>query len=212
MTKPTILKVTNAMKKPLTKLSVISAVSKVLTRTALTTAARITPMTDITELAQSLKAAAIDAKELAIIARYSKGRAAAEKFYALANPNNVIALVEALEKAQRANAAQDDHINQQQDRIEQLEKGHQEAAKQINSWRRMAKQNIAEREKDMAELDAARQRIAELESRTVKLPAERFCPAEYAGSQLWSETEVWNQAISACNGALHTAGIKVEDE
>ena len=59
-------------------------------------------MSDITELAQSLKAAAIDAKELAIIARYSKGRAAAEKFYALANPNNVIALVEALEKAQAA--------------------------------------------------------------------------------------------------------------
>lgn len=58
-------------------------------------------MTDITELAQSLKAAAIDAKELAIIARYSKGRAAAEKFYALANPNNIIALVEALEKAQQ---------------------------------------------------------------------------------------------------------------
>ena len=58
-------------------------------------------MTDITELAQSLKAAAIDAKELAIIARYSKGRAAAEKFYALANPNNVLALVEALEKAQQ---------------------------------------------------------------------------------------------------------------
>ncbi|ELT6814169.1 ead/Ea22-like family protein [Klebsiella pneumoniae] len=58
-------------------------------------------MSDITELAQSLKAAAIDAKELAIIARYSKGRAAAEKFYALANPNNVIALVEALEKAQQ---------------------------------------------------------------------------------------------------------------
>lgn len=61
--------------------------------------------TDITELAQSLKAAAIDAKELAIIARYSKGRAAAEKFYALANPNNVLALVEALEKAQQRNAA-----------------------------------------------------------------------------------------------------------
>jgi hypothetical protein len=57
-------------------------------------------MTDITELAQILKAAAIDAKELAIIARYSC-RAAAEKFYALANPNNVIALVEALSKAQQ---------------------------------------------------------------------------------------------------------------
>lgn len=62
-------------------------------------------MTDITELAPAMKAAAIDAKELAIIARYSKGRAAAEKFYALANPNNVLALVEALEKAHAENTA-----------------------------------------------------------------------------------------------------------
>lgn len=57
-----------------------------------------------------------------------------------------------------------------------------------------------------------RSRIAELESRTVKLPAERFCPAEYAGSQLWSETEVWNKAITACADALRAAGIKVEAE
>lgn len=56
------------------------------------------------------------------------------------------------------------------------------------------------------------QRIAELESRTVKLPAERFCPAEYAGSQLWSETEVWNKAITACTDELRAAGIKVEAE
>ncbi|MEA4609946.1 hypothetical protein VBQ92_17080 [Klebsiella pneumoniae] len=56
------------------------------------------------------------------------------------------------------------------------------------------------------------QRIAELESRTVKLPAERFCPAEYAGSQLWSETEVWNKAITTCADALRAAGIKVEAE
>ncbi|MDJ4950429.1 ead/Ea22-like family protein [Salmonella enterica] len=47
-------------------------------------------------------------------------------------------------------------------RIAELEKGHQEAAKQINSWRRLAKQNIAERGKDISELEAARQRIAEL--------------------------------------------------
>ncbi len=50
------------------------------------------------------------------------------------------------------------------------------------------------------------------ESRTVKLPAERFCPAEYAGSQLWSETEVWNKAITACADALRADGIKVEAE
>ncbi|XFW61488.1 ead/Ea22-like family protein [Klebsiella pneumoniae] len=61
-------------------------------------------------------------------------------------------------------------------------------------------------------LENAQQRIAELESRTVKLPAERFCPAEYAGSQLWSETEVWNKAITACADELRAAGIKVEAE
>ncbi|EDJ5685684.1 protein Ead [Salmonella enterica] len=46
-------------------------------------------------------------------------------------------------------------------RIAELEKGHQEAAKQINSWRRLAKQNIAEHGKDISELEAARQHIAE---------------------------------------------------
>lgn len=48
-----------------------------------------------------------------------------------------------------------------EERIAELEKGHQEAAKQINSWRRLAKQNIAERGKDISELEAALQRIAE---------------------------------------------------
>ncbi|HBY5919905.1 TPA: hypothetical protein ACTV60_003168 [Klebsiella pneumoniae] len=36
-----------------------------------------------------------------------------------------------LEKAQRANAAQDDHINQQQDRIDQLEKKNAEIGKHV---------------------------------------------------------------------------------
>ncbi|MEC5336192.1 ead/Ea22-like family protein [Klebsiella oxytoca] len=82
---------------------------------------------------------------------YAEGRSLADDHYAesritvvdVSDPD-VLALVEALEKAQRANAAQGDHIVQQQDRIEQLEKGNQYAAK----------------------------RIAELESRTVtvKLP------------------------------------------
>ncbi|EAM5324381.1 ead/Ea22-like family protein [Salmonella enterica] len=97
-------------------------------------------------------------------------------------------------------------------RIAELEKGHQEAAKQINSWRSLAKQNIAERGKDISELEAARQRIAELEAREVTLPAEKFCPSEYAGSQYWEETEVWNKAISACAVAVGAAGIKVKGE
>lgn len=60
-------------------------------------------------------------------------------------------------------------------------------------------------------LDAAEKRIAELEAREVTLPAEKFCPSEYAGSQYWEETEVWNKAISACAVAVRAAGIKVKE-
>ncbi|HHZ9151101.1 hypothetical protein MXL48_05155 [Klebsiella quasipneumoniae] len=152
-------------------------------------------MTNITELAQSLKAAAIDAKELAIIARYSKGRAAAEKFYALANPNNVLALVEALEKAQQVG---EELCKLLPPGVEYMDPPDGGDVTPLEGVRRMV-------------VDY-RQRIAELESSTVKLPTERFCPAEYAGSQLWSETEVWNKAITTCADALRAAGIKVEAE
>ncbi|EPH1426124.1 ead/Ea22-like family protein [Klebsiella aerogenes] len=198
-------------------------------------------MTDITELAQSLKAAAenaIGAHER--LAAYPYGEIIdisqhegeqididitdINEFHEEANPANILALVEALEKAQSANAAQDDHINQQQDRIEQLEKGHQEAAKQITSWVRIAKQNIAEREKDIAELDAARQRIAELESRTVtvKLPDDEDGQAYGFGK--WSNGKLpataGTMTIAYCEDAWRAAfevfasavGIKVEAE
>lgn len=89
---------------------------------------------------------------------------------------SIRALVKALESALRANVSQNDHINQQQDRIDQLEKGHNEAARHIHSWRRLANQNIVEREKDIAALTDARRRIAELEARTVtvQLPAHKY--------------------------------------
>lgn len=64
----------------------------------------------------------------------------------------------------------------------------------------------------LAILEAAEHRIAELEARAVTLPAEKFCPSEYAGSQYWEETEVWNKAISACAVAVRAAGIKVKGE
>ena len=180
-------------------------------------------MTDITELAHRLKAAADREMICRDVAETS------EIWERTVTPENILALVEALEnsesrlhevavacataeqaleKAQTINAAQDDHINQQQDRIDQLEKGHQEAAKQINSWRRMAKQNIAEREKDIAELDAARQRIAELESRTVKLPDLRQIVS--GGRYVWSDG-VYNYSQDV-KVALAAAGIKVEAE
>lgn len=99
------------------------------------------------------------------------------EFIALANPANVLALAEALEKVQGMEAYWKVQCRGITDHCEVLQA-----------------------------------RIAELESRTVKLPAERFCPAEYAGSQLWSETEVWNKAITACADALRADGIKVEAE
>ncbi|MBC4311448.1 ead/Ea22-like family protein, partial [Klebsiella pneumoniae] len=58
-------------------------------------------MTDITELAQSLKAAAEHYQSVQGIARYSKTADAKERFLELANPANILALVEALENANR---------------------------------------------------------------------------------------------------------------
>ena len=92
-------------------------------------------MTDITELAQRMKAAAVRAK--AATEDYVAHRMSitvcleeCKEFNDLSDgPDNILALVEALEKAQRANAAQDDHINQQQDRIESLEKKNAELGK-----------------------------------------------------------------------------------
>lgn len=163
-------------------------------------------MTDITELAQSLKEAAEKAtpgqwvaftdtatKTFAVhtpndkrcenIIKWAgfdcqKNAKANAEFIALANPANALALVEALEKAQRANSAQDDHINQQEDRIEQLEKGNQYAAK----------------------------RLAELESRTVtvKLPESFKLAKSSSGLRYYYADEV--------DAALTAAGIKVEDE
>ncbi|ECH0841163.1 hypothetical protein FPF80_01110 [Salmonella enterica subsp. enterica] len=39
----------------------------------------------------------------------------------------------------------------------------------------------------------------------IKWPEDKFCPAEYAGSQLWEETEIWNKAIDACKAAFRAA-------
>lgn len=90
---------------------------------------------------------------------------------------------------------------------------------------RQAREQLAAAEKRNAEQRNAEQReyyegviadgskrIAELETREVTLPAQRFCPGEYVGSVLWAETEIWNKAISACAVAVRAAGIKVKGE
>ena len=133
-----------------------------------------------------------DITELALIAKIKKQL---ENFDTVVlKEDEANALVETLEKAQSRDviqSAKDYHFDQQADRIAELD---------------------AELEREREKSRRVMSRIAELESRTVKLPAERFCPAEYAGSQLWSETEVWNKAITACADALRADGIKVEVE
>ena len=69
------------------------------------------------------------------------------------------------------------------------------------------------------ELEAAQKRIIEVYATPpapvsvtdIKWPEEKFCPAEYAGSQLWEETEIWNKAIDACKAACRAAMLQGAD-
>ncbi|OYF73032.1 hypothetical protein CI612_27870 [Klebsiella quasipneumoniae subsp. similipneumoniae] len=145
-------------------------------------------MTDITELAQSLKAEAEKATpgswrafqyhdgrcgiggghnaEIMVCEHISKERPHDAMFIALANPANILALVEALEKAQQ----------------------------RIASQREYYEGVIADGGK----------RIAELESRTVKLPEPFELAGLSGGSSYYHADEV--------DAALIAAGIKVEAE
>lgn len=95
----------------------------------------------------------------------------------------------------------------------ELETGHSKAAKQVNSWRNLAKQSIAEREKDIAALDVARQRNAELEQRLqqpIKLPP--LMPEDIFAMtpQRHMVANAHNNAITACSMSIRDAGFKSE--
>ncbi|WP_227542009.1 ead/Ea22-like family protein [Klebsiella pneumoniae] len=243
MTKPTIRKVMNAMKKPITKSSVISAVSKVLTRTALTTAARITLMNDITELAQRMKAAAekatpgewvyfpentsieydvgsdesqgsilyVDSGDFTQVQTDRNG-----EFIALANPANILALVEALEKAQQVDEELCKLLPPGAEYMDPPDGGD---VTPLEGVRRM----VAD----------YRQRIVELESRTVtvKMPKPHahliWIQAGHAPDDYWDDVAVsHSEKDRCCDGSerypvyarweieemLAAAGIKWEAE
>lgn len=145
-------------------------------------------MTDITELAQSLKAAAEKYKSVWGIARYSKAVEARDKFHELVTTANVIALVEALEKAQQVDEELCRLLPPGAEYMDPPDGGD---VTPLEGVRRM----VAD----------YRQRIAELESRTVKLPKKNIG---------WDrdEEDCWNNAIDACAEVLAAAGIKVEAE
>ncbi|EPW7202506.1 ead/Ea22-like family protein [Klebsiella pneumoniae] len=178
-------------------------------------------MTDITELAQRMKAAAEKAsngdwiKESGdgweaccsandqanggfIIAHF-EGPDAAEnrEFVQAANPANIRALVEALEKAQQ--------------RIGKLEKKLTDH-KRMNQ--EMAKAMLTPNDSDAAgmEIAALRQRIAELESRTVKLPKLKMLEDYLAEVAIEERKQILVGVKLEFHRELAAAGIKVEAE
>ncbi|HHZ8515096.1 TPA: ead/Ea22-like family protein [Klebsiella pneumoniae] len=189
-------------------------------------------MTDITELAQSLKAAAENAigaherlaaypyGEIIDISQYEGEQIDIDitdinEFHEEANPVNVLALVEALEKAQQLATQQGniacalfDEVTAQRQRIAELE-----------SQLKAAENN---------EIDA-RCHIADLESRTVKLPKPHahliWIQAGHAPDDYWDDVAVsHSEKDRCCDGSerypvyarweieemLAAAGIKVE--
>lgn len=182
-------------------------------------------MTDITELVQSLKAAAENAgadcwqaKKISgdfyVIRKGSYKRECGYTTYqpiaeidhkptrdymAMANPANILALVEALEKAQqRIDELENDEVRQ---RLANAE--HQLYMAEL------AKNNLrASRKAQFRKRKAAEQRIAELESRTVKLPDLRQIVS--GDRYVWSDG-VYNYSQDV-KVALAAAGIKVEAE
>lgn len=124
-------------------------------------------MTDITELAQSLKAAATNVKETAHIARYLKATIARQTFKELMTPENILALVEALESEKRICST---WRKTAKSTGEKLEKAQQQMTESENRVRKQNRQ-ICELFDDNT---ALRQRIAGLEARTVKLPPELY--------------------------------------
>ncbi|HDU4929163.1 ead/Ea22-like family protein [Klebsiella pneumoniae] len=212
-------------------------------------------MTDITELAQSLKAAAEKAtpgewrrastqfngitatpfmlgRKEVMIAGVSEKRDA--EFIALANPANILALVEALEKAQRYieelrdwNAGLAQESCERQQLISELEPIRAAAEKLVRckgryhseqNYRALAAlfgvntpdlpplehENVHYGDTAEMEIEALRQRIAELESRTVKLPEPFKLAKSSSGLTYYYADEV--------DAALTAAGIKVEAE
>ncbi|EPE7077424.1 hypothetical protein ACSMAD_001871 [Cronobacter sakazakii] len=121
-------------------------------------------------------------------------------------------LIAALEAADRRNAELNSTLErwatdraQSASELDDAEKriAHLESAHKFRkAWKQLAIKSISEREKDITELTRARQRVTELEARTlrVNMPALR-------NAEMMSDL-AWNSAIDHCIDAL----IKATDE
>ncbi|WP_248176369.1 ead/Ea22-like family protein [Klebsiella quasipneumoniae] len=172
-------------------------------------------MTDITELAQSLKAAAEKATqgnwrafqyhdgrcgiggghhdEIMVCELISKERPHDAMFIAMANPANILALVEALEKAQQQMTESENRVRKQNRHICEL----------------------------FDDNTALRKRIAELESRTVTVKlASRRLPSDYVDGEFGNDdlAAIHNACRLECKVSVekylsaHGIVVKWEDE
>ncbi|HCB0368473.1 TPA: hypothetical protein PCB02_001529 [Klebsiella pneumoniae] len=149
-------------------------------------------MTDITELAQRMKAAAVRAKTAT--EEYASGHmsvsvcyAECEEFNRLTDgPDNILALVEELEKAQQERENWRTSFDNERFRADKL-KAHidemtEEQTASINELSR-----IIQRETKMKR--EAEKRIAGLESRTVTVKLPDIMPPEAAPAHYWGSGE-----------------------
>ncbi|EMO3782324.1 ead/Ea22-like family protein [Klebsiella oxytoca] len=188
--------------------------------------------TDITELAQSLKAAAEKATqgnwrafqyhdgrcgiggghhdEIMVCEHISKERPHDAMFIALANPANVLALVEALEKAQAINAAAEKLVRCKGRYHSKLNYRALAAMFGVTTpdLPQLEHENVHYADAAEMEIATLRQRIAELESRTVtvKLPSE----LELRNNEVCSVCA--GNALQVIEDKLTAAGIKWEAE
>ncbi|HBY9486160.1 hypothetical protein [Klebsiella quasipneumoniae] len=180
-------------------------------------------MTDITELAQSLKAAA----DREMICR--DGAETSEIWERTVTPENILALVEALEKSEKTSEARLEAIDithkraaRERDRAnaaeEALEKAQQRNGELETYSKTVLEFREAARDENRhlkLELEIAEKRIADLESRTVtvKLP-QRLQP----GADGWDDWYVHSDdegeylKFDDVLAMLTAAGIKVEAE
>ncbi|EPJ8630646.1 ead/Ea22-like family protein [Klebsiella pneumoniae] len=174
-------------------------------------------MTDITELAQSLKAAAEKATqgnwrafqyhdgrcgiggghhdEIMVCEHISKERPHDAMFIALANPANVLALVEALEKAQQVDEELCKLLPPGAEYMDPPDGGD---VTPLEGVRRM----VAD----------YRQRIAELESRTVKMPKLKMLEDYLAEVAIEERKQILVGVKLEFHRELAAAGINVEAE
>ena len=166
--------------------------------------------TDITELAQSLKAAATNVKETAHIARYFKATIARQTFKELMTPDNILALVEALESEKRICSTWRKTAKSTGEKLEKAQQVDEELCKLLppgveymdppDGGDVMPLEGVRRMVADY------RQRIAELESRAVKLPPKvDSSNVPFAGN-------AWNCCLDEVEKRITAAGIKVEVE